>query len=481
MPKYHSRGPEKRRSSTLSRIRRLMRRLLWKNNHIDPPRRKSIQKNIIQLPEVRRRRRKKSFLSSLFGGKQKWQDRLIGLSKKKTSDQEPLLIAERQEILNKTLLRKADRRRKGSDKSFLKRLFSRKRKPHHKQFDISDALNIKGPDIQSLPSHYRKRRKRSVFKRLFSRKEKPPPKLVLPSDKTKLPVEKEKIIYRDYLPYFVNSIMMFMLAYIVAWLTYQMAVIITASFFRIDSVLYFFEVMFPVGNASSLWSSFNIIIITISGPITSVAAGTLYYYFIVLRKKVKGNRLMFFNWLIFHSFSMFFAAFVAGVITRQGFGYVINYMFLPVFFRILFSLIFLFILSWIGFRNTRHILETSNSITRVKTKNRRFFLISQTLLPWFVGSLLLIAIKIPGFAPQHEHILIYDLIIIASVLFMIIPPLFNKKAQPDSTKFKESRKQSKINKSNVLLTIIVLVLFRAGLSFGLHFVIQFVINISVFR
>lgn len=53
-----------------------------------------------------------------------------------------------------------------------------------------------------------------------------------------------------YMVYAFNSIILYIIAYITAYLIYQLAVILTASFFDIDSVLYYYEVMFPIGNAS---------------------------------------------------------------------------------------------------------------------------------------------------------------------------------------------------------------------------------------
>ncbi|MFZ4549136.1 MAG: hypothetical protein ACOYN4_16935, partial [Bacteroidales bacterium] len=172
-------------------------------------------------------------------------------------------------------------------------------------------------------------------------------------------VDKPKEAELDYFPYFVNSTMMFMLAYLVAWLTHQFVVIVAAAFFHIDSVLFYYEVMFPCGVLSRLWTVANIILITLSGPIASLITGMLYLEFVIRQKLVRGNMLMFFNWLVIHSFCMFFAAFVAGAITWRGFGYAINWSNLPIFMRIMVSAIFLFLLSFLGYLGTRFILETT--------------------------------------------------------------------------------------------------------------------------
>jgi hypothetical protein len=480
MPKTNNENPEKGRSRFVRRLQRLMRKLLWTNNQISHHRRpssriRSKSQGSGSPGKIKRRRPKRSLREYLFGRRLDWQTRLTGEKKTNIIEPQSLPSSKLPDTRNTKATRHSRHRNNKIKRGFLKNLFSRS-KLVKRTLKPSEAISITEKRVQHSSVRYRKKNK-NLFKRLFGRKDKKPAKLVLPSDQPHLPEEKESIIYRDYLPYFVNSTMLFMLAYLVAWLTYQIAVIITSSFFNIDSVLFFFEVMFPVGNSSHLWSSFNIILITISGPIISLIAGTLYYYFLVRKNRVKGNRLLFLNWLIVHSYCMFFAAFVAGVITNQGFGYVANWMYMNVFFKILFSLIFLFTLSWISFKGSRHILETANSLFRIRSKNRMIFLISQTVLPWLIGTLLLIVIKYPRFTPQHENILVYDLIIIVSVLFMIIPPFFNRQASPHLSVGKE-RKQSRISKWIVLITLIAILVFRVGLAGGIHFVIQFAVNIS---
>jgi hypothetical protein len=471
---------ENNRSRIFRRLRRLLRKLIWTNNHIHHSRKPVSQPIGSSKPDpVKRRRRKKSFWNNMFGNNMNWQNRLTGNVEKKESERaeefnttNKLQIPADNPLKNSPVVHRHRKRRK---KGIFIRLIGKRVNEVQTQ-KLSDSIRTPGQS-NSQPIHHHRKRKKNFLKQIFSKKEKKPAKLNLPGNKPQVPVEKEKVIYSDYVPYFINSTMMFLLSYLVAWLTYQMSVIVTSSLFHIDSVLFFFEVMFPVGNSSDLWSSFNIILITISGPLVSLGAGSLYFVFLIRKNKLKGNRLMFFNWLVIHSYCMFFAAFVAGVITHQGFGYVANWLYMNVFFKILVSLIFLFSLSWISFKNARHILETSNSVFRIKPKNRVIFLLGQTILPWLVGTMLLVAIKYPGFTPQHENILVYDVIIIVSVLFMIIPPFFNKQAHPRLSVEKE-RKQTSISKRNIMITVLALLLFRIGLAGGIHFIIQFAVNIS---
>jgi len=282
---------------------------------------------------------------------------------------------------------------------------------------------------------------------------------------------------RQYVVYIFNSTVIFLITYIIAYLTYQFTVIIVASFFGIDSVLYYYELMFPIGNFSSLWTAFNIILITISGPLVSLIMGMVYYRFFMPKEGFSPLAKLFFLWLSFHSFNMFFGAYVAGVITDQGFGYVVNWLYLRFIVKFAIAMISLFILMVIGYHATRSLLETANSLQRISRENRAYFILTQALVPWLIGSIILLLIKIPNKDPQHENIIVYDLIIITTLVFTIIPTFFNRKAKPDSLRFK-SKKRMKFGWLYMLIAILLIVAYRLGLDNGLHFMIRIIFRVE---
>jgi len=290
--------------------------------------------------------------------------------------------------------------------------------------------------------------------------------------------KKAKIMtIRQYAVYIFNSTVLFLIAYVVAYLTYQLTVIFVASIYGIDSVLYYYEVFFSIGNGSPLWTPFNIILITLSGPIVSLILGLVYYKLFLPRDGFGPVTRLFFLWLSFHSFNMFFGAYAAGTITDQGFGYVANWLHLPVVVKFAFAMISLFILMVIGYNATKPLLETSNSYHRVNSKNRNYFILNQAIIPWILGGVILILIKIPNKNPQHVNIIVYDLIIIGSLAFAIIPTFFNKTVKPDNLRFKSS-KRMKFVWLYMLIAILLIVAYRLGLDNGLHFIIRIMFRVA---
>jgi hypothetical protein len=351
--------------------------------------------------------------------------------------------------------------------------------------DISDkpaSFMASATNDKFSPSHHHSHRKghhkRGFWAKLFKlrkkhRKEKDVQKNWQFASES---VKKEKLEMTSYIIYAVNSTMLYIAAYMVAFFTYQLAVIFVASHYGIDSVLYYYEVYFPCGNNSPLWTPFNIILITLSGPMISIIMGTIYHR-VVLKRMPKPANKLFVLWLAFHSINMFFGAFVAGIITDQGFGFVADWMYMHVAFKFMFAIIAIFILAVLGFYSARYFLETATSVYRIKSKNRLAFFIAQGIIPWFVGGLILFAIKYPTILPQHENILVYDSIILGTLIFLVIPIIFNTTAKP---KFidKYSRSKRGINWTMVVAIVLLLVVFRLGLSGGIHFFIKIIVSIS---
>ena len=292
--------------------------------------------------------------------------------------------------------------------------------------------------------------------------------------------ERKPMRIQRYAAYMIQSTLVFIISYIVAYIIYQMAVIFMAAHFGIDSVLYYYEVMFPIGDASNLWTSFNIIMITLAGPFVSLILGLICYRWVMRKVKNPATKL-FFLWLAFHSLNMFFGAFVAGVITEQGFGYVANWLYMGIPLKIFFSLVALGVLTYLGWKATPQILSTSGSVQRINRYNRSFFILSQMIIPWFLGSILMLWIKIPNRIPQHENILLYDIIILGAMAFLVIPSLFNHKSLPSELKKRRSHSKTSLAWLYLFLALLLIVAYRFGLARGLHIVIQFNLSLGFYH
>jgi len=274
---------------------------------------------------------------------------------------------------------------------------------------------------------------------------------------------------KNYFTYTINSVGLFIIAYLLVYLIYQISVLIAASYWKLDSVLLYYDLAF--NDYSPLWSRNNIIIVTSSGPIICLLIGFLFYRFFSKRSKVKGLLKLFFLWIALHSLNMFLGAWATGISFDEGFGYVPAWLYMNVFWQIFVSLIFLFLLGTIGYYSAPKFLDTSKSLYRVRSENRGKFLFYQVFLPWIIASLIIILIKIPNNMP-------YDTGNLVTMLFVVVPVLFNRSAKPTSS-FEKEKKPTRIKWLLIVLFLALILVYRIGLNNGLHVILNYKLDISL--
>lgn len=353
---------------------------------------------------------------------------------------------------------------------------------HESKEELPPAKEIRPPDIETprtgieaLPEKHlrppwyvrmfapRRRKRRKIYKQ-------PTPLFIKPIDPEP---PRNRFQMSRVVMVIMNSTIMYLMAFLIIYFVYQMIVIFTANSFGISGVLYYYQVFWPIGDSSPLWfPHYKIILITGSGPFISLILGLIFFRVFVPRLKNPQTKL-FFLWLALHALNMFFGAFVAGVITSDGFGYVPLWLGLHVGLRIFFSMIFLFGLASFGYHFTRYFLETAPSPSLLKSERRRQFLLYHVLIPSILGALVIILVRIPFNPP-------YQIIVLATMLAATITAVFNHKAKPDRIKSFPKHHDRKLHLGYLVVLALLMIGFRYGLALGLHFIINFRFSVSIF-
>ncbi|MCF8302291.1 MAG: hypothetical protein K9I94_03370, partial [Bacteroidales bacterium] len=274
---------------------------------------------------------------------------------------------------------------------------------------------------------------------------------------------------RRYVMNGVNSLVLFMISYMIIYLVYEFTILFIGSLYGLDSVLYYYDLAF--NDLSPIWTRFNIILITFSGPFVCFLIGL--WFFKLLFQKIKSSRMkaMFVLWLSFHGFNRFFGAWAAGISTDEGFGYVANWLYMNAFVQIFLALVALFILALIGYFSASRILETYDSKHKIKKQQKINFILSQVTIPYAVGAGLMYLIKLP----QDFH---YETYMLLTMAFLTIPPVFNYNAKPSRLIQTSKTRRGRLAWVYLLIMIVLLIGYRFGLANGLHFVIEINVNIS---
>jgi hypothetical protein len=359
-------------------------------------------------------------------------------------------------------LKSGSSKRKNSFFNFIDLYFKRRdlrREEHQKQ-------RMKRKLRRKHQQEYRKKEAgRSIGKKLFTISEEG--EEVLKEKKTPL-FSQRSHLFRN-LTITVNSILVFLATYVLVYLFYWLTCMLVASWYGLDSTLYFYDLKF--NDHSNLWSRFNVLLVTGIPPFFCLFLGIFLYRVVFKKRRFVGLQKLFILWTAFHLFNHFFGAFPSGIITDEGFGYVAAWMYMNTAFKFMFSLISLFALGVIGYFSAQYILETSDSLNRIKPENRLAFILLQIALPWLIGTIIILLIRIPeNFDYPYETLMLF------STIFLVIPPFFNEKVKPQLNLLKVKKKRH-INLGYFAMMLVLLLFLRIMLGIGLHFLIE--INISI--
>jgi hypothetical protein len=265
----------------------------------------------------------------------------------------------------------------------------------------------------------------------------------------------------------LNSTFSFLVAYILISMLYQFAVMFTASFQEIYGTLFYYKLDFNAH--SSNWTVLNIIAVTFSGPLISLITGLYFYNYLFFKARNYHSLRLFAYWVGLLGIAFFFAAFISGVITNKGFGFVPLWLFWNDFTKFFFALVALVSLVLIGYFSASRVQATSNNSFRIQKENRALFFLHQTLLPYILGSAIILIIKIPNNFAYDTLILVFGILLSVSVLFNLKAPNYP---------FFKSNQRALLNFPLLLLALIILYSWRVYLADGLYVVIQFLIKIT---
>jgi hypothetical protein len=271
---------------------------------------------------------------------------------------------------------------------------------------------------------------------------------------------------RDYLIIIVNSTVLYVLAYLIIYYQSQLFSIFTAKFFDIPAVLYPYRIFWPLYTYSTLYTRLALIIIFGAGPLFSLITGFIFFRIYLWLRRYHLNLKLLMLWLTFHSFNMFFGAYVVGVITRTGFVYTSEWLFLSNVFdveEIVFFISSIIILVIVGYFSTRHIILAANSNAIIEPQLRIFYILSIAILPFIFGIIALAASNFPYYPVELIFLFVVPVL-------MVIPVLTNYNSMSNSIlKIPRQSKPMKIGWIYIIITVAALLFVRLVVFKGIKF------------
>jgi hypothetical protein len=278
---------------------------------------------------------------------------------------------------------------------------------------------------------------------------------------------KIKDIRSSLLKTLANSTIMFVLSFLLMFFLSQFITVFIASGFDIPSVVFVNRIYWPLYTYSSLYTRLALVAIFGSGPLFSLILGAslLRLFFWAVRRTVYLK--VFLLWAALHAFNNFFGAYIVGVITRTGFVYSSEWLFLSDILdveEIVFLIVSLVVLVIMGYYSTKYFLQSANHSIIIEKKLRKFYLLVNVGIPWIIGSGILYAINF-GKAPI-ELLLFY----LTPILFII--PVFTNY---NSFKLQFIKPAARVSRFGIawvyliamlLLIAAIILMLKDGLSFS---------------
>ena len=221
-----------------------------------------------------------------------------------------------------------------------------------------------------------------------------------------------------FLSLVVNSLSAYVLAYLFAYVTHQVATMLVADSYEIPSVILNNKIDFLISSFSPLWTGQKVINVTGAGPIFSLILGTLFYSLFLRIRHQTGLMKLLVLWLFIHEMNLFFGGFIAGLFSYKGFGLLVLWLFMSGVLKIILSLAFIFCMVLIGNFSFSRFLATAPTVSLIKKNNRKYFIVAQVVLPWLLGGIVQFLITLPS--PR-----LYESITYITLIFFIAPIMFN--------------------------------------------------------
>ncbi len=215
---------------------------------------------------------------------------------------------------------------------------------------------------------------------------------------------------------FTNNIVLFSLTFFIAFLTFNIAIILTSKMLGIEVNLSNYTVQAGAIGANVS----HVFMIFLSGPIALICLGIFFYTFFTRFKKKKGIWKILFLWGYLNAFNMLLGNFVIGLLTDSGFGEIAWRLHFSDFSKIFSIFLSLILIVVIGNANAKYFYTTTFSRSFIESRKKRLtFLLLCIIVPFLIG---ISIFSLINFSSENSF---YQRTAFLSMGLMLLPALRN--------------------------------------------------------
>jgi len=187
---------------------------------------------------------------------------------------------------------------------------------------------------------------------------------------------------------------------------------VMAALFLIPTEIHYYKTLYNV--PLWWWNQPNVILTFSVGAVICAFFGIVCLRLFFIYRKGKNWIRLFFLWGYHHGFNLFFGAYVSGVISRSGFRHASNWAAIPLEVEYLIAIGAIICMFLVGFLSVKFFLQIAISQSLLVNHRRNRFITALVFVPWFAGSLSLIALKFP-------KITYYEALIFLMMFTSVVP------------------------------------------------------------
>lgn len=224
-----------------------------------------------------------------------------------------------------------------------------------------------------------------------------------------------KLSIKNFWAIVVNSTSTFVLAYLFVFYFNVLLKAMLAGVFSYPVTITHNTIYYLIENYE--WTQDSVRLIYSAGPILLLVFGIISLMIHTSLSDEEGRTKIFFVWFALHAFNFVFSGLIIGNIFTHGVGHVFNWMYMHDTTKMIVALVGFFGLLLSAIVVTKPITSTALSyFNRLDEKNAPFFIMSQIIVPFILGSGIIVLYFLPGaeFQEMYSWIVLGVLLLIIS-------------------------------------------------------------------
>ena len=262
-----------------------------------------------------------------------------------------------------------------------------------------------------------------------------------------------------YIIIFINSVAIYLLAYLFIYITKVVATALVANTYQIHTIVMYYDVNFLIRSGD--WTQDMIQVVFSAGPFVAFFISLISVVIYANTTYENWAVRIFIFWVMVNSYVQFFGEIMLGSLLSKGIGWTIAYLFYFDTPKMVIALVGFIALVAAGLGLSKFALYSGNIyFNKLDKKNRMPFIMSQVFLPFLAGTALIIGIKQP-------RITGLELAVAFSMILLILPTTVRARFFGNMY-FDEDPKKIKLMWPWILAAIILIPAFRFFFGIGIR-------------